>query len=110
MTDSRAPATPRPLTEDDQAEFLDLVAASAGLHRSWVALPSTPREFQAYLARYSHDGEEALLVRAGESGAIAGLVNLNSVIRGRSQNASVAYAAGTASHAAGPVTVAVAAR
>ena len=93
MTDSAAKATLRPLTEDDQAEFLDLVAASVELHRPWVSLPSTANEFQAYLARYAHGGEEALLVCAGGSGAIAGLVNLNSVIRGRFQNASVAYAA-----------------
>src|SRR4051794_34461188 len=83
----------RPLTADDEAEFLALVAVSADLHRPWMSLPSTPAEFQAYAARYDGSDEESLLVRLRETGAIAGLFNINSIIRGRFQNGSLAYAA-----------------
>jgi ribosomal-protein-alanine N-acetyltransferase len=83
----------RPLALRDEGEFLDLVAASVDLHRPWMSLPSTPREFQAYVARYEQPGEESLLVCLRDTGAIAGLVNINSIIRGRFQCGSLAYAA-----------------
>ncbi|QFG21962.1 GNAT family N-acetyltransferase [Actinomadura sp. WMMB 499] len=82
----------RRLTSRDQGEFLDLVSVSAGLHRPWVSLPSTPEQFQAYLARYEQPDEEAVLICL-EGGAIAGVVNVNSIIRGRLQSGSLAYAA-----------------
>lgn len=85
--------TLRPLADRDQREFLDLVQASTGLHRPWMSLPSTPEEFQAYLTRYELPDEESLLVRVRATGAIAGMININSIIRGRFQNGSLAYAA-----------------
>jgi [ribosomal protein S5]-alanine N-acetyltransferase len=83
----------RPLAAGDEEEFLGLVAASADLHRPWMSLPATPREFQAYVTRYSGPDEESLLVCVRDTGAIAGLININSIIRGRFQCASLAYAA-----------------
>jgi [ribosomal protein S5]-alanine N-acetyltransferase len=83
----------RPLTTGDEKEFLTLTAASVDLHRPWMSLPATPEAFQAWVTRYEGPNEESLLVCLRDTGAIAGLVNLNSVIRGRYQNASVAYAA-----------------
>ncbi|WP_225991654.1 GNAT family N-acetyltransferase [Actinomadura montaniterrae] len=85
--------TLRHLGSGDQGEFLDLVRASVDLHRPWVSLPSTPEQFRAYLARYAKPDEESLLVRVRDSGAVAGVVNINSIIRGRFQSASIAYAA-----------------
>jgi ribosomal-protein-alanine N-acetyltransferase len=83
----------RPLAATDEREFLDLVAASVDLHRPWMSLPSTPEQFQAYVARYEGPVEESLLVCLHETGAIAGLFNINSIIRGRFQNGSLGYAA-----------------
>lgn len=83
----------RPLTAADEPEFLELVAASADLHRPWMSLPSTPETSQAYAARYAGPDEESLLVCLRETRAIAGLININSIIRGRFQNGSPAYAA-----------------
>ncbi|MGH3375287.1 MAG: GNAT family N-acetyltransferase [Actinoallomurus sp.] len=83
----------RPPAAADQEEFLALVVASAELHRPWMSLPATPREFQAYLTRYSGPDEESSLVCVRDTGAIAGLVNINSIIRGRFQGGSLAYAA-----------------
>ncbi|MDN3356943.1 GNAT family N-acetyltransferase [Actinomadura sp. DC4] len=85
--------TLRPLCHDDQDEFLELVAVSAELHHPWMSLPATAEAFQAYVARYTSGDEESLLVRVRDSSAIAGIVNINSVIRGRYQNASLGYAA-----------------
>jgi ribosomal-protein-alanine N-acetyltransferase len=58
-----------------------------------MSLPSTPEEFRAYLTRYQQPSEESLLVCLRGTGAIAGLVNINSIIRGRFQNGSISYAA-----------------
>jgi [ribosomal protein S5]-alanine N-acetyltransferase len=44
--------TLRPATSGDEAEFLDLVHASARLHHPWMSLPATPEDFQAYIRRY----------------------------------------------------------
>jgi ribosomal-protein-alanine N-acetyltransferase len=85
--------TLRPLASGDQSEFLDLVGASIDLHRPWMSLPATPQEFQAYLTRYEQPDEESLLVCVRSTGAIAGMVNINSIIRGRFQCGSLAYAA-----------------
>jgi ribosomal-protein-alanine N-acetyltransferase len=52
----------RPLSSGDQDEFVALAAASTDLHRPWMSLPATPREFQAYLTRYERPTEEALLI------------------------------------------------
>ncbi|MFC6879680.1 MULTISPECIES: GNAT family N-acetyltransferase [Actinomadura] len=90
--DSRRVTLRHPASRD-QSEFLGLVSASTELHHPWMSLPSTPEQYAAYLARYEQPGEESLLVCLRSSGAIAGVVNINSIIRGRFQSASIAYAA-----------------
>lgn len=85
--------TLRPLNADDEPEFLSLVAASTDLHRPWMSLPDTPPVFRAYVKRYEGPDEESLLVCRRDTGAIAGLININSIIRGRFQSGSLGYAA-----------------
>jgi [ribosomal protein S5]-alanine N-acetyltransferase len=85
--------TLRPLGRGDQDDFLHLVAASVALHHPWMSLPATPQEFQAYLTRYERPDEDSLLICVCETGAIAGVVNINGIIRGRFQCGSLAYAA-----------------
>jgi [ribosomal protein S5]-alanine N-acetyltransferase len=85
--------TLRLLTGADQDEFLRLATASAALHHPWMSLPATPQEFRAYLARFDHVTAEGLLICLRGTGTIAGVVNINSIIRGRFQNGSLSYAA-----------------
>jgi [ribosomal protein S5]-alanine N-acetyltransferase len=85
--------TVRPVASRDQSEFVDLVAASVDLHHPWMSLPATPQQFQAHLMRYQRSGEASLLICVRDTGAIAGVANINSIIRGRFQNGSLAYAA-----------------
>jgi [ribosomal protein S5]-alanine N-acetyltransferase len=92
-TNTARRVTLRRLAGRDQGEFLDLVHASTELHRPWMSLPSTPEQYRAYLTRYAQPNEESLLVCVRGSGAVAGVVNINSIIRGRFQSASIAYAA-----------------
>jgi ribosomal-protein-alanine N-acetyltransferase len=83
----------RPPARADEAEFTGLVRASTALHHPWISLADTPAAFRAYLERASLPTEDSLLVCLRSTGAIAGLVNISSITRGRFQNASIAYAA-----------------
>lgn len=83
----------RHLADRDQDEFLELVSASTELHRPWMSLPSTPERYRAYLTRYEQPDEESVLICVRGSGAIAGVVNINNIIRGRFQCGSIGYAA-----------------
>ena len=85
--------TLRLVTRADQAEFLELASASAELHHPWMSLPATPQEFQAYLMRFDHVTAEGFLICLRGTGAIAGAIHINSIIRGRFQNGSLSYAA-----------------
>lgn len=83
----------RPLTLADQDEFCSLVRASAELHSPWMQLSATPEEFQAWMRRFDDGTNLGYVIRVRETGAAAGMVNINSVIRGRYQGASLGYAA-----------------
>jgi [ribosomal protein S5]-alanine N-acetyltransferase len=83
----------RELTAGDEDEFLGLVRASVRLHHPWYTLPATPGEFRAYLARLSGRGTEGRLVCVRDSGAMAGVIVIDSIVRGRFQSASLHYAA-----------------
>jgi ribosomal-protein-alanine N-acetyltransferase len=85
--------TLRPITVHDQDEFLELARASVDLHHP-MSLPTTPQEFQTYLRRFDDPlSAEGLLVYVRDTGAMAGNININSIIRGRLQSGSLAYAA-----------------
>ncbi|WP_066370805.1 GNAT family N-acetyltransferase [Herbidospora mongoliensis] len=82
-----------PLTLADEDEFCSLVEASAELHTPWMQLPTTAEDFQVWMRRFADGTNRAYLIRVRETGAAAGAVNINSIIRGRYQGASLGYAA-----------------
>ncbi|WP_306327156.1 GNAT family N-acetyltransferase [Streptomyces venezuelae] len=93
MTEKPSRVALHPLTPADQEEFCALVRASAELHGPWMQLPSTAEEFSSWMRRFEDGTNLGFLVRVRETGAAAGMVNINSVIRGRYQGASIGYAA-----------------
>jgi [ribosomal protein S5]-alanine N-acetyltransferase len=56
-------------------------------------MPTTPEAFQAYLAKYSQPTAEGLLVCLCDGGALAGMITIDSIVRGRFQSATRSYAA-----------------
>ncbi|NUP80806.1 MAG: GNAT family N-acetyltransferase [Nonomuraea sp.] len=82
-----------PLTLSDQDEFCSLVRASRELHMPWMQLPTAAEEFQTWMHRFDDGTNLGFLIRVRETGEAAGTVNINSIIRGRYQGASVGYAA-----------------
>jgi [ribosomal protein S5]-alanine N-acetyltransferase len=83
----------RELTEADEDEFLGMAQASADLHHPWYSTATTPEEFGVYLTRLSRPTAEGRVVCLRDSGAMAGLVTLDTIVRGRFQSASISYAA-----------------
>jgi [ribosomal protein S5]-alanine N-acetyltransferase len=75
--------TLRELTEADEDEFLRVARASASLHHPWYSTASTPEEFRAYLTRLSRPTTEGRVVCVRDDGAMAGLVTLDTIVRGR---------------------------
>ena len=83
----------RELSAADEDEFIGLARASVGLHHPWYTLPTTSEAFQAYLTRLSRPSTEGRLVCVRDSGAMAGVIIVEGIIRGRFQSASLSYAA-----------------
>lgn len=87
--------TPRSsrITRRDQEELIRLARVSTGLHHPWIHLPTTPAEFEAYIPRFDQPTAEGLLVCVSETGAIAGQININNIVRGHFQCGALGYAA-----------------
>jgi ribosomal-protein-alanine N-acetyltransferase len=83
----------RPLTADDEDEFVKLALASVDLHHPWVPLPLTPEAFRTFLAGFDPATSASLLICLRDSEAIAGMVNIKEIIRGRYQGGTLSYAA-----------------
>jgi ribosomal-protein-alanine N-acetyltransferase len=83
----------RRIARSDQHEYIRLARASAGLHHPWMTLPATPAEFEAYVARFDQPTALGLLVCLRDTGAIAGQININNIVRGNFRCGAIGYAA-----------------
>jgi [ribosomal protein S5]-alanine N-acetyltransferase len=83
----------RGLTAADEDEFLGLARASVGLHHPWYTMPTTPEAFRTYLTRLERPSTEGRLVCVRDSSAMAGVIVIDSIIRGRFQSGSLSYGA-----------------
>jgi len=76
---------------DDEREFLASARASRELHRGLVEPPLTHLQFARLLRRAEHPATEVHLLCRREDGAICGVLNLNEIVRGAMQSASLGY-------------------
>ncbi|MCU0722046.1 MAG: GNAT family N-acetyltransferase [Planctomycetes bacterium] len=74
-----------------EEEFLALAKASRALHRPWVTPPATPGEYRMFLARCRRRAHEGYLVVVRDTRALAGVVNLNEIVRGQFGSAYLGY-------------------
>src|SRR6476646_7853442 len=82
----------RPPGKDDRAAFQAAVRRSRKLHGRWITPKArTPQEYDAYLKRFSLDRHCGFLLIHCDSGEIAGVININDIIRGAFQSASLGY-------------------
>jgi ribosomal-protein-alanine N-acetyltransferase len=102
MTTSRSALVPA--TPGDEAEFVAAVTASQGLLRPWIDAADTPERYAAMLARRDTSEFHPFLVRARDSGVLAGAINVSGVIRGPFLSAFVGYWAFSGSERRGYMT------
>ncbi|MEW2527719.1 GNAT family protein [Streptomyces sp. NPDC047071] len=90
----------RPFTPADGAEFTARARESQELHRPWLFPPTTEETYAAYARTLVEDPARAgFLVCERESGAIAGFININNIVRGGFGCGALGY--GVFAHAAG---------
>ena len=78
-------------TARDQKPFIAAAQASRRLHRPWISAPATAERYRAYLAKARQPNTAAFLVRRRADNAIAGVINLNEIVRGLFQSAYLGY-------------------
>jgi ribosomal-protein-alanine N-acetyltransferase len=88
----------RPVEPSDRAAFLAMAQQSRALHEPWIAPPLTPRAFEQYLARTRRDDHEGFLVCIAATEELAGVININNIVRGSFLCGSLGYYA-SAAHA-----------
>lgn len=75
---------------EDKGEFLAAMQGSQALHYPWVKAPTTSQEFDEYFRHYQQANQKSFLV-CNDSGNIAGVFNVNEIIRGLFQNAYLGF-------------------
>ena len=83
-------------TADASAELVALVRTSAALHHPWGEYPATSEAFDEYLRRRALPDHDGFLVCERGSGAIVGVININSIVRGFFQSGYLGYYGGAA--------------
>jgi ribosomal-protein-alanine N-acetyltransferase len=82
----------RPPQPGDCYEFISAVRRSRKLHGRWIQSKATSKkEFVKYLARFSSGRHCGFLVVRRTTKEIAGVININEIIRGAFQNGSLGY-------------------
>ncbi|MEZ5980311.1 MAG: GNAT family N-acetyltransferase [Planctomycetota bacterium] len=71
--------------------FLAAVARSRRLHGRWVAAPGDDASYRDWLGRARRDDYFPYLVSRRDDGALVGVVNVGSVVRGLFQSAYLGY-------------------
>ncbi len=80
----------------DKVLFLEAMNQSQSLHHPWVSAPKTSEEFEFYIKKYSSDQDQNksfLLLDLSENsgGNIAGVFNINEIVRGGFQSGYLGF-------------------
>jgi ribosomal-protein-alanine N-acetyltransferase len=75
----------------DEREFLERARASRALHRDLVQPPITRPQFARFLQRVDEAAREVHVLCRRDDGALIGVINLNEIVRGPLQSASLGY-------------------
>ena len=84
----------RKVVNHDQVELLQLMRASMDIHRPWITPPTTPQMFRNYMQRIRRSDHEGYAICRTTDDCIVGVINLNHIVRGTFQNASLGYYVG----------------
>ena len=78
-------------TPADLDEFVQRARDSLELHGAWVSPPSDPQQFDDYLHRTRRANQAGFLVCRIQDDAIAGVINVNEIVRGWFQSGYLGY-------------------
>ena len=78
-----------------EPEFLASALRSRALHRGFVAPPATRIEYREYVRRSRRAEQRSFFVVEPESSALAGVVNINDIVRQSEQSGRLGYYAFT---------------
>lgn len=78
-------------TARHEREFVAAALRSRALHRGLVVPPATPAEYRAYLRVARRDTQESYLVIEAESASLAGVININDIVREHEQSGRLGY-------------------
>jgi len=74
-----------------ESEFLARVQRSQRLHRPWVKAPATVQEFRDLVVRARGERHASFFVCTRETAELAGVINVNEIVRGLFQSAYLGY-------------------
>jgi ribosomal-protein-alanine N-acetyltransferase len=74
-----------------EAEFLERVQKSQKLHRPWLKAPRTSEQYRELLTRSRSERQASFFVCTADTSALAGVINLNEIVRGLFQSAYLGY-------------------
>jgi ribosomal-protein-alanine N-acetyltransferase len=74
-----------------ETEYLAAARASRRLHRGFVTTPGTAQEYRDYLRRSRRRNQESFFVVVSETGALAGVINVNEIVRYSFNSAYLGY-------------------
>ena len=74
-----------------EASFLQAVHRSRALHKGFVSPPSNSGDYREYLKSLRQQSRVGFLVTMSDSNDIAGVINVNEVVRGLFQSAYLGY-------------------
>ncbi|MDA1076309.1 MAG: GNAT family protein [Proteobacteria bacterium] len=81
----------RPISATDRTEYLDLTRCSKALHDPWISPPTSNHTFDLYVMRLARDDHVGLAVCSSANHVIVGVININNIVRGSFQSASLGY-------------------
>ena len=83
----------RPHRREDGAEFVRLARQSGPFHHPWLTLPTTDEAYEGFIGQLEREDRRGFLVCVRETGALAGFININNIVRGAFQCGAIGYGA-----------------
>ena len=74
-----------------ERDYLAASLRSRALHRGFVVPASNPREYRAYLRAARRASQESFFVVDASSGGLAGVININNIVRHASLSGQLGY-------------------
>ena len=91
----------RRVVRKDEQEFTTLMRHSQQLHEPWISPPTNSVMFKYYLQRIDREDHDGFAICRHTDERIVGAININHIVRGSFQSASLGYYVGAEFQGAG---------